>query len=273
MCICRTDFTPKEIIDNIYAIPHTAIVIIQLASMKLVAYDAETAELYGRISLTSGIPGQRIEFSLVKVEDAILIYTAPPLTEQEKQRLLEEAEEEAAKAAKGKKGKKEAVPSPDELDMESLVAPEPSPYLVRKNRTGVCCASAHGFCGSFIVDHQQEVISTFSTERLITFFCVGVESVLKQLSLTQSSSFDQPPPSAVDVYRALSKEERITENLRPNQVSSLQALSVGDEASQMTGKNTATMKKSTVGRGATSSTTSNNKYVLQHAFRFFNFQF
>jgi hypothetical protein len=210
------------------------------------------------MSLTSGIPGQRIEFYLVPAEDAVSTYTTPPLTEEEKQRLLEEAEEEAAKATKGKKGgKKEPAASQEELDvdMESLVAPEPSPYLVRKNRTSIACASASGFCGSFIVNQEKEVISVFSTERLITFFCAGVASILKHLALSSRSSFDESStPSALDVYRALSKEERNMENLRPSAVSSLRSgggAGVGLEETSATSKNTSAVGKKPLGRGST----------------------
>jgi hypothetical protein len=250
----RADFT-KEVIANIWAIPHTPIVIVQLASMKLVAYDAENAELYGRISLTSGVPGQRIVFSLVPAEEAVLHYTVPPLTEEEQQRLLEEAEEEASKA-KGKKGKpgKEQAASQEELDLESIVAPEPSPYLLRKNQTGIACVSSQGFCGSFVVDQERAVISTFSTERLITFFCPGVASILRQLSMS-TGAFDSSQPSALDIYRALSKEERNNENLKPSQVVSLQSLGGGGDELSGTSKHTqsqSTMKR-TLGRSNTGS--------------------
>lgn len=262
----RSDFT-NEVIANIWAIPQTPIVIVQLASMKLVAYDAEHGELYGRISLTSGIPGQRIEFALVPTEDAVLCYTEPVLSEEEKQRLLEEAEEEASKA-KGKKGKpaKEQVPSPEDLDLEGDLPPEPSPYLARKQLMGMACASSQGFCGSFFVDQEKYVISTFSTERLVTFFCAGVASILRQLALSAGSSFDSQP-SALDVYRLLSKAERSNELLKPSQVLALQQMDGGGSHISATGENTqsqtlshsqsqSSLKKS---RGGPASSSSNSK--------------
>ena len=132
------DFIKEEIV-NIWNIVHTSLTIVQLSSLKLVAYDAEHAELYGRLSLTSGIPGQRIEFTLVKADDAVLLHATPP-PESSAEPPVEMAGD---KDGKGKGKGHEKVNAPPEEGLEDVVAPpEPSLYLVRKNLTGVACASA-----------------------------------------------------------------------------------------------------------------------------------
>jgi hypothetical protein len=147
----RMDFRDEVI--KIWKLDGVSIVVVHTASGKLVVYDAEGSELLGRLCLTSGIPGQKLDYSFISTGDCVI------------------------------DNRSLAVPEENEEGLPTESAPPPSPpkpktaAQVHRERMGVGAGSGRGFCGYFSRVGMKTVLAMFSLDKMLSFLYPGIAAL------------------------------------------------------------------------------------------------
>jgi hypothetical protein len=195
----RLDFTRESIV-RVWAMEGgVSVVIVQVSSGRLVAYDADGAELLGRLSLTSGVLGLRMEYTLALRQDCTLVAPPPSLP------TITEALQQPS------------APPP--------VVEKKSRSQVWSDRTAIAGACSTGFCAYFFRPNLKSVLSSFNLAKLLSFF-PGISSLCKHSASKAGKGKELSP---LVLYKTLQPSQRMEPNLKPSQVAHLRESRGGDE--------------------------------------------
>jgi hypothetical protein len=185
----RLDFTRESVV-RIWPIQGSgvSVVVVQISSGRLVAYDADGAELLGRLSLTSGVLGLRMEYSLALTQDCIISNPSPPLPP----------------AALGADS-----PAP----IAPVVGEQKSRSQLWNDRSAIASGCSNGFCAFFFRSNLKAVLSSFNIAKFLTFFYPGISSLSKA-----STSAKGKVLTPLALYKLLQPSQRMDPKLKSSQV-------------------------------------------------------
>ena len=181
----RMDFRDEVL--NMWRIDGVSIVVVQIASGKLVVYDAEGSDLLGRLCLTSGIPGQKLEYALVTVGDCI-IDTSSDMGQTH-----------------------DGAPSRAESMDEGARPKRKSAVQIHRERVGIGASCSNGFCAFFSRVGMKSVMSCFNLEKMLSFLYPGI-AVLTEKKRTRDIDI-------LVLYGLLTPSERMNDKIRVSDVS------------------------------------------------------
>lgn len=183
----RLDFTRESIV-RIWPLQSSgvSVVIVQVSSGRLVAYDADGAELLGRLSLTSGVLGLKLEYSLALIQDCIIANPPPCLV----------TDESAAPPL-----------------LLPVVVEQKSRFQLWSDRTAIASGCSNGFCAFFFRSNQKAVLSSFNITKFLTFYYPGISSLSKA-----STSAKGKVLSPLALYKLLQPSQRMDPKLKSSQI-------------------------------------------------------
>jgi hypothetical protein len=188
----RMDFTRESIVSIWPLGGGLPIVVIQISSGRFVVYDAESAELMGRLCLHSGIPGQRLEYSLVRLDECIIKNEPIPVD-------LGDSPEVSAPLLSGVQDSNEEDSKPK--------------FQIWRERVAVAGSCSTGFSAYFNRPGMKPVISSFNSRKIIAFLFPGVA--------TLSTKAKCKAMDVILLYKLLTPAQRMDKHLKVSHVLAL----------------------------------------------------
>mmetsp|Transcript_14579 Transcript_14579/g.21975 ORF Transcript_14579/g.21975 Transcript_14579/m.21975 type:complete len:943 (+) Transcript_14579:178-3006(+) len=222
----RIDFIPGDEIVKIWPIRGVSIVVVHVSNGKVVVYDADGAELLGRISLTSGVPGNHLDYTFVKASDCIILDPEPVLRGEPESNDGEEA-------------------PPPPLQPPPL---EKTKLTKWRERIGVAASCSEGFCGYYFRAGMKSVLSSFSLSKMLSVFFPGLPAAQRKLRT--------PDVDIIILYKLLDPCQRMDSKLR---IDSVPALRDGGAVVSMS----TTKSKAGTSRGTVTSTANSRTSTLK----------
>jgi hypothetical protein len=200
----RLDFTRESIV-RIWSLHGSgvSVVVVQISSGRLVAYDADGAELLGRLSLTSGVLGLRMEYSLALTQDCIIANPTPTPTP-------------SATDAASSSSSTDIPPATSPAAVVVSAAEERSRSQLWRDRVAIATGCSNGFCAFFFRCNLKAVVSSFNVAKFLTFFYPGISSLSKT-----SASVNGRVLSPLALYKLLKPAQRMDPKLKSSQVAML----------------------------------------------------